>query len=270
MNLRHYIRKSPDLYRMCEKALIIIKMLKNFTKIPWYFKCKRQYKKMCLNCDNPIKKIVFVPILEDYKKENGSIGQYTFQDLWAAKKVAALPKDREHYDIGSRVDGFITHLLSFRSNITLIDIRPMSIKIDENLNFLQADATNLDGLEDNSCSSISSLCALEHFGLGRYGDPINPMSCIDAFHSIQRVCKRGGGIFISVPVGEECVQFNGQRIFNPKSVISEFGQCKLKEFSIATSRKIVYNVNWRDYKGICDMERKEIGILFGLFHFEKL
>ena len=49
------------------------------------------------------------------------------------------------------------------------------------------DATKLENMEDNSISSISSLCALEHFGLGRYGDEVNPEGCFEAFDAIQRV-----------------------------------------------------------------------------------
>lgn len=34
-------------------------------------------------------------------------------------------RDFVHYDVGSRVDGFIAHLLTFNQKVCLIDIRPM-------------------------------------------------------------------------------------------------------------------------------------------------
>ena len=98
--------------------------------------------------------------------------------------------------------------------VTMIDIRPLPEKI-EGLKFIQADATNLDGIADNSIKSLSSLCAPEHFGLGRYGDPIAPDACFKAMKSMQRVLQRGGYLYCAVPVGEtSCVAFNAHRIFN--------------------------------------------------------
>ncbi len=130
------------------------------------------------------------PCLNDWDDDaGGTLSFYFWQDLWAAKKVfQAQPS--EHFDIGSRVDGFIAHVLSFMP-VTMIDIRPLAHEI-EGLKFIQADATNLEGIPDNSLNSLSSLCAPEHFGLGRYGDPINPDACFKALQSMQRVLRGGG------------------------------------------------------------------------------
>lgn len=118
-----------------------------------------------------------------------------------AKKIIHK-QPNEHYDIGSRVDGFIAHLLSgLDAKITIIDIRPLSIQVP-NLKFIQANATNLDGIEDNSIESLSSLHAVEHFGLGRYGDPIDPDACFKAMESLQRVVKQNGILYFSVPIGK--------------------------------------------------------------------
>ena len=67
-------------------------------------------------------------------------------------------------------------LSGLNAKITIIDIRPLPIKVS-NLKFIQANATNLDGIKDNSIESLSSLHAVEHFGLGRYGDPVDPDAC---------------------------------------------------------------------------------------------
>ena len=111
-----------------------------------------------------------------------SLTSYFWQDLWASRKIFEN-NPKEHYDIGSRIDGFIAHLASFRDNVFLIDIRPLPIDIP-GVHFRQADATTLDGIEDNSIESISALCSLEHFGLGRYGDPIDPDASSKAMKSI--------------------------------------------------------------------------------------
>lgn len=107
----------------------------------------------------------------------------------------------------------------------------MDIKLS-GVDFIQADATELNGIEDNSIESLSALCSLEHFGLGRYGDPIDPEACFKAFKSIQRVVKPGGYIYIALPIGKDRVCFNAQRVFNPSTVIREFPLCSLEEFSV--------------------------------------
>lgn len=93
------------------------------------------------------------PCLKDWDDEAGSLGVYFWQDLWAARKIFQH-KPSEHYDIGSRVDGFIAHVLSFMP-VTMIDIRPLSQKV-EGLSFTQADATNLGGIPDKSAKPQSS------------------------------------------------------------------------------------------------------------------
>lgn len=76
--------------------------------------------------------------------------------------------------------------------MVLIDVRPLEKDIP-NVTYMCMDATGLEGFQDESIDSISSLCALEHFGLGRYGDMVNPEGYFEAFATIQRVLRGGGG-----------------------------------------------------------------------------
>ena len=158
------------------------------------------------------------PIIFDRYKQAGNIDEHYFiQDIVMANKIIQNVYESKttlkHYDIGSRVDGFIAHLLSASINVSMIDIRPLPICI-ENLEFLCADATDLKGIPDASIESISSLHAIEHFGLGRYGDDIDPNSWKKVLDSIVRVTKIGGMIYISVPIGSvQKLCFNAHRIF---------------------------------------------------------
>ncbi len=130
----------------------------------------------------------------DYRGDAGYPGTYFWQDLWGAQRIISN-HPKEHYDIGSRVDGFISHMMLFPDiKLNFIDIRPMENQIP-GVGFTQADATNMTNINDDSIESLSALCSLEHFGLGRFGDPIDPEACFKAFKAVQRVVKRGG-IFI--------------------------------------------------------------------------
>lgn len=185
-----------------------------------------------LNSDHRFDINELSPVLTDYRKEAGTIGGYFWQDLWGAKSVLRdIKPGVVHYDIGSRVDGFIAHLLSAGIEVCLIDVRPLDINC-EGLDFICSDATKLDNLRANSIDSISALCSIEHFGLGRYNDPIVPDGSFLAFKEIQRVVKVGGRVYISLPVGIDSVLFNEERIFKAQTVVESFDKMKLIEYSV--------------------------------------
>ena len=101
----------------------------------------------------------------------------------------------------------------------MIDIRPLPESI-HNLNFIKGDATSLQGIRSGSISALSCLHALEHFGLGRYGDPLDHDGWRKALYAFKRVVATDGYLYLSVPVGKnETVMFNAHRIFNPLTII---------------------------------------------------
>ena len=58
-----------------------------------------------------------------------------------------------------------------------------------------------------------SISSVEHDGLGRYGDPIDPSGDLKAMEHIRRLIKPGGYLFFSVPVGLDAVCWNSHRIY---------------------------------------------------------
>lgn len=191
---------------------------------PKYLRDLREYQAISTKSSIPITR--HIPILTDVDRDAGTAtGHYFFQDLWAAKKIRDANPEK-HFDIGSRLDGFISHLLVFR-DVTMIDIRPLDSEVD-GLNFIQGDATELAFIKDGSVQSISSLHAAEHFGLGRYGDPIDPDGHKKFMSHLQRVLKRGGKLYFSVPVGQERVEFNAHRVLSPYTVLDQFDELELE------------------------------------------
>jgi SAM-dependent methyltransferase len=171
-------------------------------------------------------------LLPVFKDRHGFAGEtrypYFHQDLWAARKIFAARPAR-HVDVGSRIDGFVAHLLTFMP-VELIDIRPLANRV-EGLTVVCDDATTLRQYEDASVESLSSLHAVEHFGLGRYGDPIQPDAWRIAMQSLARVLAPGGRLYFSVPIGRERLRFNAHRIFAPATVLETFGSLRLLSFS---------------------------------------
>jgi hypothetical protein len=70
----------------------------------------------------------YYPIFLDKTDQSGKArGQYFYQDLHVSNLIyKANPK--RHVDVGSRIDGFIAHLATFRA-VDVIDIRPFECKI---------------------------------------------------------------------------------------------------------------------------------------------
>lgn len=180
-------------------------------------------------------KLELVPCLHDWNEEGGETNnEYFWQDLVVAKMIFdSNPK--KHVDIGSRVDGFVAHVASFR-DIEIFDIRPISTNIPGVI-FKQADLMDSSASFTNYCDSLSCLHALEHFGLGRYGDPLDPNGYESGIRNMSRILCSGGVFYLSVPVGLERVEFNAQRVFNPKTIvdIAKSNNLSLDKFSLFTS-----------------------------------
>ena len=82
----------------------------------------------------------FKPCLHDRYEEGGATkSEYFWQDLLVARAIhSANPV--KHVDIGSRVDGFVAHVASFRE-IEVFDVRPISTMVP-GVVFRQADLMN--------------------------------------------------------------------------------------------------------------------------------
>ncbi len=188
----------------------------------------------------------------DYFAEAGSVDSHYFlQDIWGAKKIREA-NPLKHYDIGSRLESFIAHLLVFRKEVFYIDIRPLSDEI-EGLKFVQGDATNLENIPDNSIESLSSFHALEHFGLGRYGDPVDPYAYEKAIRAFIRVLKPGGRLYLGVPIGPtNKLVFNAHRIFDPRTIIEKFEEgMNLIDFAVIKENLLkIQNIPIADIEGI--------------------
>jgi hypothetical protein len=64
--------------------------------------------------------------------------------------------------------------------------------------------------------SVWSYSSLEHDGLGRYRDPLNPYGDFQTMVKISCILKSGGFLFLSVPLGrQDFIQFNLHRIYGP-------------------------------------------------------
>lgn len=207
------------------------KIYKRMRSLPWFFKSKREFIRLQkLSGDNDFKITKNMPCLLDRYEEGGTAsGHYFHQDLLIAQQIFKSNPVR-HVDIGSRVDGLVAHIASYRE-IEVFDIREITTKI-KNVKFIQADFMKDDSRWNNYCDSLSCLHTIEHFGLGRYNDPLDPNGHIKGLDNMYKVLKKDGYFYFSVPIGPQRIEFNGHRIFSISYLLNYFkGKYELKSFS---------------------------------------
>ncbi len=189
--------------------------LRSFKGLPFYFRDWAAFRKGYSGT------MRFKPCLNDRYEEGGSTSsEYFWQDLIVARAINAA-KPVKHVDIGSRVDGFVAHVASFRE-IEVFDVR-LNSTVLPGVVFCQADLMKptsfLTTDEVGYCDSLSCLHAIEHFGLGRYGDSVNPQGYQSGIANMAKLLQSGGTFYLSTPIGQERVEFNANWVFDPRSIV---------------------------------------------------
>jgi len=126
--------------------------------------------------------------------------------------------------------------LMCKYNITTLDVR-MRKQFMKKETVVTTDIKNIDFLE-NTFDVIISTSAVEHFGLGRYGDEIDLDADKKAFKQFKRVLKPGGLLIFTTTIkkGEPEICFNANRTYT-KDVIDSFSDGFTKETEEYISKK---------------------------------
>lgn len=180
---------------------------------------------------------------------------YVYHTAWAAR-ILAETRPQEHVDIASSL--FFSAIVSAYTSIRFYDYRPANLSLS-NLTSEHADLTNLSFTTD-SIPSLSCMHTVEHIGLGRYGDPINPDGDLQACKELSRVLAPGGNLLFVVPVGSSSrIEFNAHRIYTYEHVQSLFPQLKLREFSLIPEHEKRGGLIRHADPTLCDQERYACG-----------
>lgn len=86
--------------------------------------------------------------------------------------------------------------------------------------------------EDNSIQSLSCMHVVEHVGLGRYGDSLDPDGDLKAIAELKRVLSVGGSLLFVVPIGKPKIMFNAHRIHSYEQIVTYFSELQLQEFAL--------------------------------------
>jgi hypothetical protein len=162
--------------------------------------------------------------------------QYLYQAVWGLKKITAS-SPVEHVDVGSEIS--FVGMLSAVTTVTFVDIRPVNVILD---GFSCKEGSVLDlPYDSQSVESLSCMHVIEHIGLGRYGDPLDPDGSIKACCELARIIAPNGRLYFTVPISGDKgkavkVHFNGLRNFSIKEVISYFPDLELVSFSMVNGK----------------------------------
>lgn len=182
---------------------------------------------------------------------------YFYQGAWLARKLKRnVPA--EHVDVGSSI--MTVAAISAFVKTTFVDFRPLQVKL-ENLTCQGGDILDLP-FRDAALKSLSCLHVIEHIGLGRYGDAIDPSGSYSAANELQRTVAKGGCLYLSAPIGRERTCFNAHRVFAPDTIITMFNQMSLVDFSYVDDDGLLH-------EEVAVEEAKSQEYACGLYHFMK-
>lgn len=181
------------------------------------------------------------PCIKDKTIQTGFDRHYVYHTSWAAR-ILSETKPTRHVDISSSL--FFAGIASAFVPIDFYDYRPAEITLSD-LTSNHADIAKLP-FEDNSVPSLSCMHVIEHIGLGRYGDSIDPSGDIKAASELSRVLAPEGRLIIVVPMGAKAlIEYNAHRIYSYAEALNLFPSLSLVEFTLIPERSgpMIRNAN---------------------------
>jgi hypothetical protein len=150
-------------------------------------------------------------------KRIGGYGLYEENSLRAASHDHSI-KGKDGAVIGSESPWVEAILFaSGANNITTIEYGTIVSHVPNHHAFTPPDFGTLYLTNPIQFDFVASISSLEHSGLGRYGDSLNPRGDIDASEEVYCMLKPGGLFFIGLPYARQSkIVWNAHRIYGPE------------------------------------------------------
>lgn len=229
------------IYRMVKPIIDPIKFIQGIYGYFWFWVDLINYKSKDRKAE--IIGTNLFPILDEKISFTPFDAHYFYQQLWVFEHILK-EKPEEHIDIGSsyQMSGYLSKITKTK----FVDLRPIDAKLN-NLEIVRGNILDLP-YNDNSIKSLSCLHVVEHIGLGRYGNPIDPQGSAKACKELVRVLAVGGKLYFSVPVGVNRLCFNAHRVHSPETILRYFFNLRLVEFSVVDDNgNFIQNCDYRDF-----------------------
>ena len=231
MSFKRRIRNTPVIGQIAyvlstagkKQLLNPIVLAKTIAYLPQFYRELSQFKKLARDSGTELAFKNTFPVYVDYSKPVVN-KHYWFQDIYVASKVIAQSRQVvgfRHVDIGSRLEGFITSLISAGIDLTFGDINVPNMPFP-NATAKFIDLQSMTPEQFVGIRSVSCLHVIEHLGLGKYGDRIDPIGHRRVFADFGRVLESGTKLYISSPTSRRPgIVFNGGRHLDPAEMIAD-------------------------------------------------
>lgn len=166
-------------------------------------------------------------ILNDKTETTSFDAHYIYHPAWAAR-IVAQTRPALHIDVSSTLN--FCAIVSAFVPVEFYDYRPAQLSLN-NLKSNHGDLMHLP-FKDASVESLSCMHVVEHVGLGRYGDPLDPQGDLKAIAELKRVLALGGTLLFVTPVGKPIIRFNAHRIYSYDQIVACFSDLQLQQFAL--------------------------------------
>lgn len=231
MSFRTKVRDTPILGQIAYVVMTFGKkqlfnpvvLFKTITYMPRFLSDLKKFKRLAKESNTPINFKNIFPVHVDYSQPVVN-KHYWFQDIYVATKIVKAARESKafrHVDIGSRLEGFITSLISAGVDLTFGDINVPKMPFP-NATAKFIDLQKMTPDQFTGIASVSCLHVIEHLGLAKYGDSIDPIGHRRVFTDFSTVLETGTKLYVSSPVSRNPgIVFNGGRHLDPLEMIKD-------------------------------------------------
>ena len=122
---------------------------------------------------------------------------------------------REVLIVGSNIPWYEANCVIRGATTTTLEYLPRFYDHESMNNVLVGPQLNQMLRDGKLYDTILCISSVEHDGLGRYGDPINPNADLETMQRMKKMLVRGGLLYISFPVGRDAVVWTACRVYGP-------------------------------------------------------
>lgn len=144
------------------------------------------------------------------KASSKSVMHYPETDGWLYEAIEKFPiKDKDVLIIGSEEPCYEGVAIHYGATTTMVEYQRVTSE-HEKLKTMTVEEFEKSTELYDAAISISSV---EHSGLGRYGDELDPNGDIKSMKFLHDKLKPGGICFLAVPMGIDQVLWNAHRVY---------------------------------------------------------
>ena len=121
--------------------------------------------------------------------------------------------------IGSATPLYEAYIENYGGRPLTVEYRPIEHDIKGLLTYTFEEA--MEKVKDGSLKADHAFCysSIEHSGLGRYGDFLDPEGDLVTMDLVKNMVKPGGLFFLQIPVGADALLWNATRIYGPARLL---------------------------------------------------